>query len=77
MKPVAQLEVVLKLQRTAGSSVTHRRPNLFNWLKILGLSPYKIMSWRARPAHLSGGVPQLPNPCEYGDHHRKLGTFCR
>jgi hypothetical protein len=44
MKPVARLGVVLRLQRTAESSATHRRPNLFNRLKIHGLSPYKIMS---------------------------------
>jgi hypothetical protein len=44
VKSIARLGVVLKLQRTVGSSATHQRPNLFNHLKILGLSPCKIMS---------------------------------
>jgi hypothetical protein len=43
VKPIAWLGVTLKLQRTAGSFVTHRRPNLFNRFKILGLSPCKII----------------------------------
>ena len=41
--PVARLGVVLKLQSTAGSSATHRVPNLFNQLKILGLRPCRTM----------------------------------
>jgi hypothetical protein len=43
VKPIAQLGLALKLQRTVGSSTSHRRPNLFSRLKILGLRPYKIM----------------------------------
>ena len=35
--------VILRLQSTAGSSATHRLPNLFNWLKILGLRPCRTM----------------------------------
>jgi hypothetical protein len=41
---MAQLEVVLRLHITDGSSASHRLPNLFGSLKILGLRPYKIMS---------------------------------
>ena len=40
---MARLGIVLRLQSTAGSSVTHRVPNLFNRLKILGLRPYRSM----------------------------------
>jgi hypothetical protein len=36
VKPVALLGVVLGLQITEGSSVSHLRPNLFSLLKILG-----------------------------------------
>jgi hypothetical protein len=43
VKLVAQLGVVLRLQRTAGSSATHNPANFFNRLKILGLSPWKIV----------------------------------
>ena len=37
------LGVILKLQSTTGSSVTHRLPNLFSRLEILGLRPCKTM----------------------------------
>ena len=43
MKPVALLGVVLRLQMTEGSSVSHLQPNLFSLLKILGLRRYRIM----------------------------------
>ena len=43
MKPVALLGVVLRLQITEGSSVSHLWLNLFSLLKILGLRPWRIM----------------------------------
>jgi hypothetical protein len=43
VKPITQLGVILKLQRTIGSSMSHQQPNFFSWLKILGLRPCKIM----------------------------------
>src|SRR6185437_15793287 len=43
VKPVALLGVVLRLQMTEGSSVSHLRLNLLILLKILGFSPWRIM----------------------------------
>jgi hypothetical protein len=40
---VALRGVILKLQRTAGSSVTHHPLNLLSLSKIQGLMPYRTM----------------------------------
>ena len=40
---MALFGVILRLQMTEGSSVSHLRPNLFSLLKIRGFSPWRIM----------------------------------
>ena len=40
---MAQLWVILRPQSTTGSFATHRQPNLFNRLKILGLRPCRTV----------------------------------
>jgi hypothetical protein len=63
VKPVAQLGVILRLQRTAGSSATHHPANFFNQLRILGLSPCKIMPFaHSTCPFMRGCAPMVSDP---------------